>query len=386
MAKTTVKPGATQKQERRQRIPKPFPTMPFEECLRIAKAIQEYASGEKIRRITLFDHLQKSPDSGPTKVLIANCNKYDLIKGGATAEYFELSSKGRIASSDDISEIERKKAQIELGIIHIQVFNYLFEKYKNNKMPARQVLKDSLREISVNEVILEECIDIFIVNLKYLGLLRTISGSERIISLEHVIEESDSGKGGKYSEPINSEIKTLTQKTALVPVDDKDFENICFYITPINQEASEERKHADLFFGSIVEPVLETMNLRLIRADKISLAGLINTQIIEYLLKSKIVIADLSFHNPNVFYEIAIRHICRKPIVQIKREEDKIPFDLQQFRTISIDTSSIYTLVPKLEVYKSEIATQIRNALEDPESVDNPLSQHKDLIKQIITS
>jgi hypothetical protein len=384
MAKTTVKPGATQK-ERKQRIPKPFPTMPFEECLRIAKAIQEYASGEKIRRITLFDHLQKSPDSGPTKVLIANCNKYDLITGGATAEYLELSSNGRIASSDDISEVERKKAQIELGIIHIQAFNYLFEKYKNNKIPARQVLKDSLREIPMNEVILEECIDIFIVNLKYLGLLRTISGSERIISLEHFIEELNNGKGEKYSETINNEIKTITQKTALVPVDDKDFENICFYITPINQEDSEERRHADLFFGSIVEPVLEAMNLRLVRADKISQAGLINTQIIEYLLKSKIVIADLSFHNPNVFYEIAIRHMCRKPIVQIKREEDKIPFDLQQFRTISIDTSSIYTLVPKLEVYKSEIATQIRNALEDPESVDNPLSQHKDLIKQIIT-
>ena len=125
--------------------------------------------------------------------------------------------------------------------------------------------------------------------------------------------------------------------------------------------------------------------MQLIRADKISKPGLINNQIIEYLLKSKLVIADLSFHNPNVFYELAIRHLCRKPIVQIKRHIDFIPFDIQQVRTISIDTTDIYTLVPKIEVYKSEIANQIRAALENPEMVDNPLSHYHILFKEIIS-
>jgi hypothetical protein len=60
--------------------------------------------------------------------------------------------------------------------------------------------------------------------------------------------------------------------------------------------------------------------------------------------------------------------------VQIIRSSDGIPFDLDQFRTIQIDTTNIYMLVPKLETYKAEIANQVRRALSDPDSVGNPLT------------
>ncbi len=126
--------------------------------------------------------------------------------------------------------------------------------------------------------------------------------------------------------------------------------------------------------GSIIEPALEPFGLKLVRADYIAEPGIITAQIIEYILKSKLVIADLSYHNPNVFYELALRHACRLPTVQIMRAADHIPFDLNQVRTIQIDTSSIFALVPRLEVYKSEIASQVRKALDDPDSVDNPVS------------
>jgi hypothetical protein len=70
-----------------------------------------------------------------------------------------------------------------------------------------------------------------------------------------------------------------------------------------------------------------------------------------------------------------VKSIFVFPIRQVIRELDPIPFDLQQFRTIQIDTGGIYTLVPKLEVYKSEIALQARRALENAEaSVDNPIT------------
>lgn len=114
--------------------------------------------------------------------------------------------------------------------------------------------------------------------------------------------------------------------------------------------------------------------MKVVRADAIDKPGTITRQIIEYLIRSRLVIADLSFHNPNVFYELAIRHAARLPVVQIIRAADRIPFDLSQSRTIKIDTTDIYSLVPRLEVYKSEIASQVRRALEDPDAVDNPIS------------
>ena len=50
------------------------------------------------------------------------------------------------------------------------------------------------------------------------------------------------------------------------------------------------------------------------------------------------------------------------------------PFDVEQMRTIPIDTSGIYSLVPQLETYRSEIATHVRQALASPETVSNPLT------------
>jgi hypothetical protein len=152
-----------------------------------------------------------------------------------------------------------------------------------------------------------------------------------------------------------------------------DFDTACFYITPIGEEGSEQRKHSDLFMGALVEPSLTEFGLRLVRAD-IGEAGMITGQIIEHIIHSKLVVVDLSFHNPNVFYELALRHAVRKPIVQISRAADKLPFDIGQVRTIVVDTTDIYTLVPQLESLKAQIAAQIRKTLDEQSEVENPLS------------
>jgi hypothetical protein len=114
--------------------------------------------------------------------------------------------------------------------------------------------------------------------------------------------------------------------------------------------------------------------LRLVRADQIGEAGMITGQIIEHIVYSKLVIADLSFHNPNVFYELALRHAVRKPIVQISRAADRLPFDIGQVRTIVVDTTDIYSLVPQIESLKAQIAAQIRKTLDATTEVENPLS------------
>ena len=91
----------------------------------------------------------------------------------------------------------------------------------------------------------------------------------------------------------------------------------------------------------------------------------------EQIEKSKFLLGD---KNANVFYELALRHVCRLPTVQIIRKSDRIPFDLSQSRTIIIDTTDIYSLVPKLETYKAEIASQVRQVLGSPDSIDNAVT------------
>jgi hypothetical protein len=128
-----------------------------------------------------------------------------------------------------------------------------------------------------------------------------------------------------------------------------------------------------LFLSSIVEPSLKGFGLEVVRADKIGEPGMITAQILEHIIYSRLVIVDLSYHNPNVFYEMAVRHMCKSPVIQICRRADRIPFDVNQVRTITVDTTDIYSLLPKIETYKSEIATQVRAAL-DGQTTSNPIS------------
>jgi hypothetical protein len=73
---------------------------------------------------------------------------------------------------------------------------------------------------------------------------------------------------------------------------------------------SEERKHANMVLKNVIEPVVSDLGLFARRADHIDRAGIITQQIFECLAKAKACIADLSFNNPNAFYELGIRHMC----------------------------------------------------------------------------
>ena len=357
--------------QRKTRTQRPFPASTFEESINFAKAIYEYGSGKPVRRLSLFDHIKKAPESGPSRQLITNGSKYGLLKGSAGSEHLELTEQGIIAIEEDASPREKAKARVNLAITNIAPFKNLYERFNGNKLPAKAALVDAIKDFEVPEAFAEECVDTFIVNLRYIGLLQTLSGAERILTIDHLLDSLPTTQ--LATSVINTPIQQSVEKLPIT-ADHAQFETTCFYITPIGEDGSDQRKHADLFLGSIVEPAIEHLGLKLVRADIIDKPGTITKQIIEYIIKARLVIADLSFHNPNVFYELALRHAVRKPVVQIIRASDRIPFDLNQIRTIKIDTSDIYTLVPKIETYRSEISNQVRRALEDPESVDNPIT------------
>lgn len=75
--------------EKRTRATRPFPACAFEEALSFAKAILDFGSGQQVRRMTLFDDLGKSPESGPSRQLVTSASKYGLIEGSYKAEFFK---------------------------------------------------------------------------------------------------------------------------------------------------------------------------------------------------------------------------------------------------------------------------------------------------------
>lgn len=352
---------------------RPYPASSFMDALPLGEAIMKYAAGEKVRRLTLLQQMDKSPNSGATKMMITNAGKYGITSGSYIAEHLELTEKGRIAVDPASAFRERKQASFELAIEGITPFKLLYDHYKGKRLPEREVMKDVLEDSKIEVPDLDECVDTFTVNVKHLDLLRTIGGAETLVPIEQAVEElpiDDTGwKQSRSTIPSTAGNKVAAQAEA-----SRDWQHICFYITPIGADDSQERKHSDLFMSSLVQPALEELGLTVVRADQIGEPGMITSQVLEYLKRSRLAIADLSYLNPNVFYEVALRHALRLPVVQVIRKADRLPFDVNQARTLVIDTSDIYTLVPKLQTYRAEIANQARKALDDPESVGNPVT------------
>jgi hypothetical protein len=145
----------------------------------------------------------------------------------------------------------------------------------------------------------------------------------------------------------------------------------CFVISPIGEAGTEVRKRADQVLRHVIEPAVKLCKYVPVRADGISEPGIITAQVIQHILDDPMVIADLTGANPNVFYELAIRHAIRRPLVQIIQKGEKIPFDVAGMRTITIDHKDL----DSVESAKEDIVKQIQ-AVENkrPDEIDSPIT------------
>jgi hypothetical protein len=144
---------------------------------------------------------------------------------------------------------------------------------------------------------------------------------------------------------------------------------ICFVIAPIGEENSETRKRSDQIFTHIIKPIAADCGYKAIRADHLPETGLITSQVTQHIIEASLVIADLTGSNPNVFYELAIRHMLRKPYVQIIAKGERIPFDVAGIRTIEIDHRDLDSVAKA----KESIMDCIRS-MEGKEDIDSPIS------------
>lgn len=144
----------------------------------------------------------------------------------------------------------------------------------------------------------------------------------------------------------------------------------CFVISPISKKGTAIRKRSDKVLKKIIEPAAQECDYNVIRADMIPNPGLITSQIIRHLLEDPLVIADLTKHNPNVLYELAFRHVLKKPVVQMIKDGQKLPFDVAAIRTIFYNDNKPKSFADS----KKELVKQIRSVENDPTQVDAPFS------------
>lgn len=154
----------------------------------------------------------------------------------------------------------------------------------------------------------------------------------------------------------------------------------CFIVTPIGGSLSEVRRATDGLISSVLKPVLIDLGYDVHVAHEISLTGSITRQVVQHLLDDDLVVANLTTLNPNVMYELAVRHCVGKPVITIAENGTNLPFDIAEERTIffSNDMRGVVELTSALK--------QVVVANEEKPIVDNPVLRvrdHKVLVESL---
>lgn len=146
-----------------------------------------------------------------------------------------------------------------------------------------------------------------------------------------------------------------TQKMIVDPIfksrDTKVDPNKIFVLMPFTLGWS------DRIWLRIIKPTVESLDFQIIRADDLFGADLME-DIWEGILTSRIVIADITNRNANVFYELGLAHAIGKDVILITQNVDDIPFDLNRFRHIDYEDNA-----DGYDILKNKLENTIKDIL-----------------------
>jgi hypothetical protein len=136
------------------------------------------------------------------------------------------------------------------------------------------------------------------------------------------------------------------------PVESKE---TCFTIMPFGG-------WFDSYYESIYVPAIKAAGLEPCRADDLYRPSTIIHDIWSYTQSAKLVLADLSGKNANVFYELGLAHALAKPAILVTESMDDVPFDLRALRVLEYNKNE-----PRWgEVLREKITLSIQEVLKAP--------------------
>jgi tetratricopeptide (TPR) repeat protein len=151
---------------------------------------------------------------------------------------------------------------------------------------------------------------------------------------------------------------------------------LCFVLMPFGKkiDASGRVTNFDSVYANIIAPAVERAGLEPIRADEEKIGGTIHKPMFERLMLCHYAVADITGANPNVFYELGIRHAMRpRSTVIVFVEGTVLPFDIALVRGLAYNTDGAGEPVDA-ETTLAQIAKQLIAARGNPHD-DSPIFQ-----------
>lgn len=174
------------------------------------------------------------------------------------------------------------------------------------------------------------------------GLLAEDQGKQRLVDVS-----TDAGIKVASTE----ELKKLGRSVEIAEGD------TCFVMMPFAKPIGDH-------YEKIFSPAILKAGMKPVRADaEIFGAGKIMDQIWSGINAARVLVAELTTRNPNVFYELGLAHALNKPVVLISSNAGDVPFDLTHIRVIYYDVTDPFWG----EKLISKVAENILSALQNPE-------------------
>jgi len=101
--------------------------------------------------------------------------------------------------------------------------------------------------------------------------------------------------------------------------------NLCFVLMPFKPDFNRIYEH-------ILQPAIKEAGLNPLRADEIFSPTPIVEDVWTHIARSRLIIADVTDKNPNVFYELGLSHAIGIPVIIITQNKEDVPFDVAYIR------------------------------------------------------
>ncbi len=164
---------------KRKYVLRPFPYFGLEDSLTVARSIAENNACKSYSRLSLAESIKRSPESSGFRNLITSSSSYGLTEGSYAAPQVKLTGLGLsiVAPKSD----EEKRQGMIRAAFNIKQFADLYKHFDQHKIPPDANFRNTLiREFTLDATLVDECIKLFKADGKFVGLIRHVSGADRV--------------------------------------------------------------------------------------------------------------------------------------------------------------------------------------------------------------
>lgn len=320
-----------------------FPKSTLEDAIRIASAIEEKYAGNPTKSDDLVKAVgfNKSNDWRYLD-LLRSANQYGLVTGSGVTATVALEKLGEDIVSPSSSG-QRQKALLE-AFRKVEDFREVEVFYRGKKIPEDEYFENTLvRNFNIPRDRVKTFMEVFVKNLTFLRAFEA---------------DNESEPGTKPAVKVTSEADGTDGESR----SKREFLDTCFVMMPFGG-------WFDTYYKDIYVPAIKEAGFEPIRGDELFSTGSVVEQIWEQVVKAKVLLADLTGKNANVFYELGLAHAAKKPVVFTSAKLEDVPFDLRHLRVILYEVNE-----PGWDgKLKSALTTYLKNTKADPhKSIPQP--------------